>query len=58
MAVPRAHIAFYRNRNKMKAKRRQLQALRKTDWHAECYRGSIVTGYYLKGRKTFGQIKW
>lgn len=57
-AVPRAHFAFYKALGTLRAKRKQLQAARKTDHHAECYRGSIVTGYYLKGRKTFGQIKW
>lgn len=56
MAVPRAHIAFYQNRSKMKAKRRQLQAMRKTDWHRECYNGSIVSCYYLKGKKEFSQL--
>jgi hypothetical protein len=57
MAVPRAHIAFYQNLGKMKAKRRQLQAIRKIDQHKECYKGSIVIGYYLLKRKIFSNLK-
>ncbi len=57
-AVPRAHFAFYKALGTLRAKRKQLQAARKTDHHAECYRGSIVVCYFLKGQKTFGQIKW
>ena len=57
-AVPRAHFAFYKALGTLRGKRRQLQAARKTDHHAECYNGSIVFGYFVKGRKTFGQIRW
>lgn len=57
-AVPRAHFAFYKALGSLRAKRKTLQAVRKTDNHAECYRGSIVVSYFLKRRKTFGQIKW
>ena len=57
-AVPRAHFAFYKALGTLRDKRKQLQAARKTDHHAECYNGSIVFGYFVKGRKTFGQIRW
>ena len=57
-AVPRAHFAFYKALGTLRNKRKQLQAARKTDHHAECYNGSIVAGYFLKGWKTFGQIRW
>jgi hypothetical protein len=57
-AVPRAHFAFYKALGTLRGKRKQLQAARKTDHHTECYNGSIVFGYFVKGRKTFGQIRW
>jgi hypothetical protein len=55
-AVLRAHIAFYKAIGTLRAKRKALQQKRKTQYHAECYNGSIVIGFYLRNKKLFSQL--
>ncbi len=51
-AVSKAHTSFYRNLQRTKSKRKSL----KQGCMKHVYENTIVTDYYLKGRKKFSQL--
>jgi GT2 family glycosyltransferase len=54
-AVVKAHFAFYFSLPRFISKRRNLLPLVTKKWHSEIYKGTMVSDFYLKGRKKFGQ---
>jgi GT2 family glycosyltransferase len=57
-AVLKAHFAFYISLPRFVSKRRKLLPLTKNTRHAEIYRGTMVSNFYLKGRKKFSQYRF
>jgi hypothetical protein len=57
-AVLNAHISFYANRKTLKAKRNEIQKMRKVSNFCETYPRSIVVEYFLKRKKVFSELDW
>jgi GT2 family glycosyltransferase len=54
-AVVKAHFAFYFSLPRFISKRRNLLPLITKKHHSEIYKGTMVSDFYLKGRKKFVQ---
>ncbi len=57
-AVVKAHVAFYISLPRFISKRRNLLPLITKKRHSEIYKGTMVSDFYLKGRKKFSQYRF
>ncbi len=56
-SVFKAHLSFYKNYSKLKAKRRNLKLDAQPQWHDEIICKSLVWKYYVEKKRTFKQIR-
>jgi GT2 family glycosyltransferase len=56
MAILNAHFAFYGQLDRYHRTRSRIQPPKNADKYIGIYQGSIVTDYFLKGKKTFKEI--
>lgn len=55
-AVFSAHIHFYKNLSKLKAKRKKNLIMFNKSEHPEMYKGSIAIAYYIKKKRIFREL--
>ena len=55
-AVPKAHLAFYKELPKLRKKRIQLKKMSKRGWHDEILCKSIIWRFYIRKHRTFNEV--
>lgn len=58
MAVPKAHLAYYKAIPALRKKRHELKPQVLVDSHPGMYHQSIVLEYFLRGKSLFNSLNW